>query len=106
MKSVINELSHSAINTLETILANPSISRSDLFFDDPAIDSRVADLLALGLVAEDNDHLLTITEVGRAAIVDYKASTKHDRLKYWIPVIIDSVLSVSAIIISIFAILH
>ena len=109
MKSLYENITDDEYSILNKILHNPGSSAADFFFDDPTIDGRVQELVEHKLVEFDSDDALCITELGRAALVEYdkiKKNRKSERrfqlMQFWIP----TTISLAALIVSIIALLQ
>lgn len=70
MKSLFENITDDEYNTLEWVLHNPGSVPADLFFTDPTVDGRIQELENVGLVSI-NANGLSITELGRAALVEH-----------------------------------
>ncbi len=104
MKSLYSDITLSEYETLDWVLHNDGCFPSDRFFDDPTIDGRISELESHGLVSLDADTGLHITELGRAAIVEYDVFRSANRKRlFWeiVRFIIPVIISVIALIVSI-----
>ena len=78
MKFILENITPSEFAILELILKNPGCVPADFFFEDPNIDGRIKMLTEHELVSMNLDNQLFITELGRAAIVEYTAKIKQE----------------------------
>lgn len=104
LKSLYSDITSSEYETLDWVLHNDGRFPSDRFFDDPTIDGRISELESHGLISLDSNTGLHITELGRAAIVEYNIFRSANRKRlFWeiIRFIIPVIISVIALIVSI-----
>lgn len=108
MIPAFSNVTNDSYHLLNDILQHPGSSPSDLFFDEPTVDGQLELLLAANLVQIDSSGLLSITELGRAAVKNYEyclKAEKHTRTIDNIRYAINTLISFAAIIISIIALL-
>lgn len=102
MKQLFENITDDEYKTLDWVLHNPGSQPADRFFDDPVIDGRIFALEQNNLVLVD-DAGIEITELGRAALVEYDKLKKSRRLKLiWevLRFIIPTTISIIALVIS------
>lgn len=106
MKSILENITEGEFRILEQIFENPGQVPADFFFDDPNIDGRIEMLSEHELVSMNLDGQLFITELGRAAVVEYSILQKLEKkeqhfqlMQFWVP----TAISVLALIVSIIA---
>lgn len=107
MKQLFENITDDEYKTLDWILHNPDLQPADRFFDDPAIDGRIFSLEQNNLVIVC-DAGVEITELGRAALVEYNKLKKSRRLKLiWeiIRFVVPTIISIIAIVISVISLL-
>ena len=106
MKSIIDNVTDHEFAILEKILHRPGHTPADFFFEDPTIDGRIQMLLEHQLISMSSEHKLSITELGRAALVEHNVMQKIQKkqnqfqlIQFWVPTII----SLAALAVSIIA---
>ena len=104
MKTLFDNITDSEYSVLMKILEHPNSTPSDFLFNDPTIDGRIEELLAHNLISLDSDGVMSITEIGRAALVEHdlqikqkKAAHRFQLIQFWIP----TAISLIALIVSI-----
>ena len=106
MKSLFKNVTNKEYEVLKLILENPNSCPADFFFDDPTIDGRIEELEKHHLIKLDSNAIISITELGRAALVEYdemlaqqENDVRKERFRFWFPTII-SLLALAASFIS------
>lgn len=109
MKSLFEDITAKEHLVLSEILKHPNQTSADFFFDHPTIDGQVEELMSHHLVEITDNGILSITELGRAALIEYNVLSKQRAsenrfrlLQFWIPTII----AIASLIVSIISLLH
>lgn len=94
MRDIISKMTKAEYSTLDWVLNNDGAVPADRFFDDPTVDGRIEQLSRYDFVIFD-DSGLHITELGRAALVEYQLLQKErfrslcwEVVRFIIPVVI------------------
>lgn len=108
MRDVVSKMTKDEYSTLDWVLHNDGAVPADRFFDDPTVDGRIEQLGRYDFVTLD-DAGLHITELGRAALVEYQLLQKErfhslcwEVVRFIIPVVI-SIISLVLSLLSYFS---
>lgn len=109
MKSIYENITDSEYKMLSTFLKNQNSCPADFFFDNPNIDGIVHELSNANLIELDENANISVTELGRSAVVEYDNMLKKRKqehhfqlMQFWIPTLI----SVAALIVSVIALVQ
>lgn len=72
MIPAFSNITNSGFLLLENIMANPEYTPGDFFFDDPTVDGQLELLINSNLVFMNSDSKLSVTELGRSALKEYR----------------------------------
>lgn len=103
MKSLFENITDDEYKTLDEILHNSDSTPATFFFNDPTIDGRIHELEKYNLITVKNGKL-SITELGRSALVEHDKIVKSRYKKLaWeiVRFIIPTMISIIALVISI-----
>ena len=106
MIPAFSNITDDAFHLLENILSQPDSVPADFFFDDPTVDGQLELLLSSSLAEISSDGILSITELGRAALKEFDLSKKaerHRRILNVIQFVVPPLISLSALVVSIIA---
>lgn len=78
MESLLFKLTDYQSKILTAILENPDHVPGDFYFDFPSIDGYIEMFLEAKLISMNKSHKLSITELGRSHLVEYRLQKEID----------------------------
>lgn len=108
MIPAFSNITESGFNLLENILQHPDSVPGDFLFDDPTVDGQLELLLSAKLATIDSNGIISITELGRAALKEFdstKIQAKRKRRWDIMQFVVPTFISLAALAVSIIALL-